>query len=82
MATNVLSVGCHAEWDCRLERTLSESVKRRQKLVASNIANVDTPGYRAKDIDFQHEFLTLTHGANQCARSGRIASRRETTETT
>lgn len=36
----------------------------RQKLVASNIANVDTPGYRAKDIDFQHEFLTLAHGAD------------------
>ena len=28
----------------------------RQKLVASNIANADTPGYRAKDIDFQSEF--------------------------
>lgn len=27
----------------------------RQKLVASNIANVDTPGYRAKDIDFHAE---------------------------
>ena len=30
----------------------------RQKLVASNIANVDTPGFRTKDIDFQHEFQT------------------------
>lgn len=28
----------------------------RQKLVASNIANADTPGYRTKDIDFQSEF--------------------------
>src|ERR1700693_5736650 len=28
----------------------------RQKLVASNIANVDTPGYHTKDIDFQAEF--------------------------
>jgi len=28
----------------------------RQKLVASNIANVDTPGYQTQDIDFQHEF--------------------------
>jgi flagellar basal-body rod protein FlgB len=26
-----------------------------QKLVASNIANVDTPGYKAKDIDFHAE---------------------------
>jgi len=28
----------------------------RQKLVASNIANADTPGYRTKDIDFRAEF--------------------------
>ena len=34
----------------------------RQKLVASNIANVDTPGYTAKDIDFQFEFLSLASG--------------------
>jgi flagellar basal-body rod protein FlgB len=30
----------------------------RQKLVASNIANSDTPGYKTKDIDFQFEFLS------------------------
>jgi flagellar basal-body rod protein FlgB len=35
----------------------------RQKLVASNIANVDTPGYRTKDIDFQFEYMSLTQGA-------------------
>ena len=29
-----------------------------QKLVASNIANVDTPGYKAKDIDFQSELAS------------------------
>src|SRR3974377_1315725 len=28
----------------------------RQKLVASNIANADTPGYRTRDLDFQGEF--------------------------
>ena len=27
----------------------------RQKLVASNIANLDTPGYRTRDVDFQSE---------------------------
>ena len=27
----------------------------RQKLVASNIANADTPGYKTKDIDFRSE---------------------------
>ena len=30
----------------------------RQKAVASNVANVDTPGYRTKDVDFQYEFLS------------------------
>jgi flagellar basal-body rod protein FlgB len=34
----------------------------RQRLVASNLANIDTPGYRTKDIDFQFEFLSLAHG--------------------
>ncbi len=34
----------------------------RQKLVASNIANVDTPGYLAKDIDFQFEYLAAMNG--------------------
>ena len=36
----------------------------RQKLVASNIANVDTPGYKTKDIDFQFEYMSLTQGAS------------------
>ncbi len=34
----------------------------RQKLVASNIANVDTPGYRAKDIDFHSELASQFGG--------------------
>ena len=34
----------------------------RQKLVASNIANVDTPGYRTKDIDFRSEFENASEG--------------------
>ena len=28
----------------------------RQKLVAANIANLDTPGYHTRDLDFQGEF--------------------------
>ncbi len=35
----------------------------RQKLVASNIANADTPGFKTKDVDFQFEYLSLTQGA-------------------
>jgi flagellar basal-body rod protein FlgB len=34
----------------------------RQKLVASNIANADTPGYTTKDIDFQQEFASMVNG--------------------
>lgn len=34
----------------------------RQKLVASNIANVDTPGYRTQDIDFRAEFAQQMQG--------------------
>ena len=33
----------------------------RQKLVASNLANADTPGYRTQDIDFQFEFMSALH---------------------
>ena len=34
----------------------------RQKLVASNIANADTPGYKTKDFDFQFEFMSQMKG--------------------
>ena len=34
----------------------------RQKLVASNIANADTPGYQTQDIDFQSEFQRASGG--------------------
>jgi flagellar basal-body rod protein FlgB len=33
-------------------------VSARQKLVASNIANADTPGYQTKDIDFHTELAS------------------------
>ena len=39
----------------QLERYL-DLLSTRQKLVASNVANADTPGYRTRDIDFQAEF--------------------------
>ncbi len=39
----------------QLERYM-DLLSARQKLVATNIANADTPGYRAQDIDFQSEF--------------------------
>ena len=33
----------------------------RQKVVASNIANVDTPGYKTKDVNFQAEFQAASY---------------------
>lgn len=44
-----------------IARTLEnymDQLSVRQKLVASNLANLDTPGYKTKDIDFQFEFLS------------------------
>lgn len=34
----------------------------RQRVVASNIANADTPGYKTKDIDFQSELQSVMNG--------------------
>jgi flagellar basal-body rod protein FlgB len=45
----------------RLEKYM-DLLSASQKLVASNIANADTPGYRTKDIDFQAEFGHLVSG--------------------
>jgi flagellar basal-body rod protein FlgB len=36
----------------------------RQKLVAANIANADTPGYQTKDIDFQAELENQIGNSN------------------
>lgn len=38
-----------------LERYM-DLLSSRQKIVASNIANADTPGFKTKDIDFRSEF--------------------------
>lgn len=45
----------------KLERYM-DLLSLRQKLVASNIANADTPGYKTKDVDFQQEFQRLITG--------------------
>ena len=41
-----------------LERYMN-LVSARQKLVSSNLANADTPGYKTQDIDFKSEFESL-----------------------
>src|SRR5579875_2626189 len=42
--------------------TYMDVLAARQKLVASNIANVDTPGFKTQDVDFQAEFKSLLQG--------------------
>ncbi|MEA2030418.1 MAG: flagellar basal body rod protein FlgB [candidate division Zixibacteria bacterium] len=39
----------------------------RHKLISGNVANVSTPGYQAKDIDFKEEFSRMTGDTNQLA---------------
>ena len=48
----------------QLERYM-DLLSARQKLVASNIANADTPGYHTQDIDFQSEFQNAMGGSPQ-----------------
>ena len=43
----------------QLEDLLSWTSKRQQAL-ASNVANLDTPGYRAKDFSFQDQLTSIT----------------------
>lgn len=45
----------------RMEQYL-DLLSARQKLVASNVANLATPGYRTRDIDFQFEFESQIAG--------------------
>jgi flagellar basal-body rod protein FlgB len=40
-----------------LERYM-DLLSARQKLVAGNIANADTPGYKTRDLDFQSELAS------------------------
>jgi flagellar basal-body rod protein FlgB len=42
-------------------------VSQRQKLVASNIANADTPGYKTQDLDFQASFRSALDGGSPVA---------------
>lgn len=52
-----------------LERYM-DLLSSRQKLVASNIANADTPGYRTQDIDFQTEFMSSVGEAHAMEPAG------------
>ncbi|WP_049789450.1 flagellar basal body rod protein FlgB [Granulicella tundricola] len=36
----------------------------REQTIASNMANVDTPGYRTKDVNFKQAMMTASSGAD------------------
>jgi flagellar basal-body rod protein FlgB len=39
-------------------------ISMRQKLVSSNIANADTPGYKTQDVDFNQSFKSMLDGGS------------------
>lgn len=68
------------EWNATCSHTsividsLSDSLEQymnvisvRQKLVASNIANADTPGYKTQDVDFQASLRSALDGGDSPA---------------
>ncbi len=50
----------------QLERYM-DLLSARQRLVAANIANADTPGYHTQDLDFQAEFQRAGGGPPRAA---------------
>jgi flagellar basal-body rod protein FlgB len=44
-----------------LERYL-DVVSMRQTLISTNVANIDTPGYHTRDVDFRGELTRLMNG--------------------
>jgi flagellar basal-body rod protein FlgB len=50
----------------RLERFLDVSVAR-QGLVLSNLANIDTPGYRTRDVNFEMEMRGVQGGLEEAS---------------
>ena len=53
-----------------LERLL-DVASRRQALIGANIANVDTPGYHTRDLDFDRAMAEADRGAGALTRLAR-----------
>jgi len=49
----------------------------RQRLVASNIANADTPGYHTRDIDFSSEFRNAVGGEPRVVEASGLAAKND-----
>ncbi len=45
---------------------------KRQEILASNIANADTPYYKARDIDFSKELKKALHGKTDLKERGSL----------
>ena len=56
---------------------LLQVARERATVIASNMANVDTPGYHTKDLDFSQELSRATAAAEQ---PGTFAGTPQTTE--
>ena len=51
-----------------LERYLDVNAMR-QTLVSTNVANVDTPGYHTRDVDFRGELMRAVNGEDPTSTS-------------
>ncbi len=54
----------------------------RQRMLAGNIANADTPGYQARDFDFASALRNATSAAQQAQGDGQRASPTELAQST
>ncbi len=55
----------------KLAYAMAQHAGKRQAVVAQNMANADTPGYRARDIEsFQSAFRGTEGGAMRASRAG------------
>jgi flagellar basal-body rod protein FlgB len=55
-----------------LSRFLDVNVARH-KLIASNLANIDTPGYRTRDLDFRAELARASIGSEAGSEGGSLS---------
>jgi flagellar basal-body rod protein FlgB len=60
----------------QMERYM-DLLSTRQRLVASNIANADTPGYLTRDIDFQSEFRNAGGGGPRIVDAPGLATKND-----
>jgi len=59
----------------RLQRAALGALTYRQELLASNIANADTPHYKARDIDFKAALATAVAGQQAASVGLSVTSR-------